>query len=93
MELKEAKKYLEELKPSLAWAEDVEAIDTVLQELEQREIDLTTVHIKGVCDEKSRWRNKIKEKIEEVNQSWFDFLGQRDVDKTIQFLEELLKGE
>ena len=35
MELSEAKKYLEELKPSLAWVEDVEAINTVLQELEK----------------------------------------------------------
>ena len=47
------------------------AIETVLQELEHlqkeneelKSIDLTTVHIKGVCDEKERWRNKIKELI------------------------------
>ena len=47
------------------------AIETVLQELEHlqkeneelKSIDLTTVHIKGVCDEKARWRNKIKELI------------------------------
>ena len=47
------------------------AIETVLQELEHlqkeneelKSIDLTTVHIKGVCDEKERWRNKIREKI------------------------------
>lgn len=40
------------------------AIETVLQSLEEsqkeneklKEIDLTTVHIKGVCDEKARWR-------------------------------------
>lgn len=52
-----------------------EAIETVLQELdllqkeneELKEIDLTTVHIKGVCDEKERWRNKIRGKIEEIN--------------------------
>lgn len=48
-----------------------EAISTVLQEIERlqkeneelKNIDLTTVHIKGVCDEKERWRNKIKELI------------------------------
>lgn len=42
------------------------AIETVLQEIEQREIDLTTVHIKGVCDEKQRWRNEIKKKIQQI---------------------------
>ena len=30
---------------------------------ELKDIDLTTVHIKGVCDEKDRWRNKIRELI------------------------------
>ena len=30
-----------------------------------KEIDLTTVHIKGVCDEKERWRNKIREMLED----------------------------
>ena len=40
-----------------------------IQELQKeneklKEIDLTTVHIKGVCDEKERWRNKIREKID-----------------------------
>lgn len=43
-----------------------------IQELQKeneklKEIDLTTVHIKGVCDEKERWRNKIRELIEELN--------------------------
>ena len=48
-----------------------EAYETVLHELEHlqkeneelKDIDLTTVHIKGVCDEKDRWRNKIRELI------------------------------
>lgn len=36
----------------------------VLKENEElKDIDLTTVHIKGVCDEKDRWRNKIRELI------------------------------
>lgn len=58
--------------------DDVEAMETVLQELDHlqkeneqlqtevnslKEIDLTTVHIKGVCDEKGRWRDKIRELI------------------------------
>ena len=68
-----------------------------------KEIDLTTVHIKGVCDEKERWRNKIKEKIEELEENLKDFeqtdnTGRfsreksRDYDKK-EVLEELLKGE
>ena len=28
-------------------------------------MDLTTVHIKGICDEKERWRNKIREIIKD----------------------------
>jgi hypothetical protein len=54
------------------FVQDLEGIKTVLQELDRlqkeneelKEIDLTTVHIKGVCDEKERWRNKIREKID-----------------------------
>lgn len=49
--------------------------------------------IRAKLEECERWRSKIREKIEEVNQSWFDFLGQRDVDKTIQILQDLLKEE
>ena len=33
---------------------------------ELKNIDLTTVHIKGVCDEKERWRNKLKKKLGEI---------------------------
>lgn len=51
-----------------------QAIEAVLRELyylqkeneELKEIDLTTVHIKGVCDEKERWRNKIRDNIEKI---------------------------
>ena len=59
-----------------------QAISTVLQELERlqkeneelKNMDLTIVHLKGVADEKDRWRNKIrklilnkKQKIQENN--------------------------
>ena len=48
-----------------------DACKVALQQLEHlqkeneelKDIDLTTVHIKGVCDEKERWRNKIKQLI------------------------------
>lgn len=75
MELEEAKEFIKK-----SWLFDTaneniglkEAIETLLQELDRlqkeneklKEIDLTTVHIKGVCDEKERWRNKIRELIE-----------------------------
>ena len=79
-----------------------EDVDTVIQELDRlqkeneelKEIDLTTVHIKGVCDEKERWRNKIREKIEEckkfiIDDEHFSPLHQNDK----ELLEDLLKEE
>lgn len=58
---------------------------------ELKEIDLTTVHIKGACDEKERWRNKIREKIKEYK-NIFD-MGEEWYTKQyiIEVLEELLK--
>lgn len=52
--------------------EDIFAIETVLKALEDykkeneelKNIDLTTVYLKGVADGKERWRNKIREKID-----------------------------
>lgn len=80
----------------------IEDIETVLQELEHlqkeneelKNMDLTTVHIKGVCDEKDRWRNKIREEIKKYKEiiefpyGWVS--GQRYV---IKVLEDLLKEE
>ena len=80
MKLEEAIKQLKDLKKDMKkdtkgsegiFVEDIQAIETVLQELEHlqkeneelKDIDLAIVHIKGVCDEKDRWRNKIKELI------------------------------
>lgn len=40
-------------------------IDRLQKENEElKNIDLTTVYLKGVSDEKERWRNKIREKID-----------------------------
>ena len=71
MKLEEAIKIIKDIDTSDDY-ELQEAYNTVFQELERlqkeneklKEIDLTTVHIKGVCDEKERWRNKIREKID-----------------------------
>ena len=71
MQLEEAIKIIKDI-DTLDDIELQEAYETVLHELEHlqkeneelKDIDLTTVHIKGVCDEKDRWRNKIKEKID-----------------------------
>ena len=67
--------------------QDVQAIETVLKHIEHlqkeneelKNIDLTTVHIKGVCDEKERWRNKIKKQIE---------VWEPELEKTDKKLEE-----
>ena len=56
------------------YIERKEAIETVLQALEElqkeneklKEIDLTTVFMQGACDEKTRWKQKIKKKIQEL---------------------------
>lgn len=41
-------------------------IDRLQKENEElKDIDLTIVHLKGVCDEKERWRNKIREMLED----------------------------
>lgn len=63
-----------------------------------REIDFTTLYMMGVSDGKTKLENKIKEKIEEIKQDkeckyYYSFLEQRDIDKTIEILQELLKGE
>ena len=42
--------------------EELEHLQKENEEL--KNIDLTIVHLKGVADEKDRWRNKIREKIE-----------------------------
>lgn len=80
MKLEEAKERVNKIKENwhdllhekyCYFEDDVEAIETVLQELEHlqkeneelKEIDLTTVYIKGVYDEKDRWREKIDNRI------------------------------
>lgn len=42
--------------------EELEHLQKENEEL--KNIDLTTVYLKGVADEKERWRNKIREKID-----------------------------
>lgn len=46
---------------------------------ELKNIDLTTVHIKGVCDEKERWRNKIRKMIETLEEQEKAELEPKDV--------------
>lgn len=61
---------------------------------ELKEIDLTTVHIKGVCDEKERWRNKIKDLIERLNKN--ELLNKYNYEQmkiAIDILQDLLKEE
>lgn len=100
MFLSEAIKQLESLKEDRKsfLENDAEHDEIFLKDIEAneklKEIDLTTVYIKGACDEKERWRNKIKEKVEEIktNSSQADnsyFMN----DYKLEILEELLEGE
>ena len=76
----------------------IESIEIALKELDRlqkeneelKEIDLTTVHIKGVCDERERWRNKIREKIELIKILRQALYNESNV---ITILQDLLKEE
>ena len=70
--IKNTRRVFEEVGCHTFFDEDLcEAIEHILSDYkrllkeneELKDIDLTTVHIKGVCDEKDRWRNKIRELI------------------------------
>lgn len=66
-------------------------LDRLQKENEKlKEIDLTTVHIKGVCDEKEKWRNKIREKIELIKILRQALYNESNV---ITILQDLLKEE
>lgn len=88
--------------------EYIQAIDVSTSELDrlQKEneklkgIDLTTVYIKGVYDEKDRWRNKIREKIEELKEMLKKTINGElqkytagEICLFLSCLEELLKEE
>ena len=66
------------------------------------EVDLTIPYMQGREDEKTIWRNKIKEKIEEIEKLPLVIVGGRRNGKTLEYgiklgkikaYEELLKGE
>lgn len=73
------------------------------EEIKQlKDIDLTTVHIKGACDEKERWRNKIREKIEKIKEedlelretdSEGDIVTKCEQRAVLNSLQDLLKEE
>ena len=54
--------------------------------------DLTTAYIMGASDEKEKWRNKIKDKIKELeDEGYWDFYEEVDLKKTIKILKDLLE--
>ena len=84
------------------------AIETILQELDrlQKENEIlesckyvdSLEIIRAKREECERWRGKIREKIKEIyedeNSEYYDmFLEQRDIEKTISILKDLLKEE
>lgn len=82
--------------------EDVFAIETFLKAYEElkkeneelKNMDLTTVYLKGVADEKERWRNKIKDLIERLNKN--ELLNKYNYEQmkiAIDILQDLLKEE
>lgn len=98
MELEEAKNWVEDLNFENIDRIEKEAISTILRELERlqkeneelKEIDLTTVHIKGMYDERERWKNKIREKIELIKILRQALYNESNV---ITILQDLLKEE
>lgn len=59
------------------------------KELEE---DYTSVYLKGVYDERDKWKSKIKEKIEELKENgYWNYLEERDLETTIDILKELLE--
>lgn len=79
---------------------NAEKIELQKENEELKDIDLTTVHIKGVCDEKERWRSKIREKIEEyqkeIEKMQYDEFHKHEIplyEHDIEVLQELLKEE
>lgn len=62
------------------------------EENKKLEEDYTSVYLKGVYDERDKWKSKIKEKIEELDKNgYWDYLENRDLEKTISILQELLE--
>ena len=90
---------------------ELESICIVLQALEElqkeneklKEIDLTTVYLQGACDEKTRWRQKIRKKIQQLKiEEKTRLKGKGCFDRCLilseyqhkeNVLQELLKGE
>lgn len=59
-----------------------------------KNIDLTTVYLKGILDEKERWRNKIREKIEKEKTALETCYGRiKYQEGKIEGLQDLLKEE
>lgn len=83
----------------LQW-EDIEAIENLIIEnkklKKQMGKDLDVVYIKGVYDERDKWKNKIKEKIrirKEEKAECKDSNQAKLILREIYILQELIEGE
>ena len=67
----------------------LQAIKNLINRDKELEEDYTSVYLKGIYDERDKWKSKIKEKIEEVNKS----NGYSPVNKILieQVLNSILK--
>lgn len=100
MNLKEAIKQLESLKEDRKsflendaehdemFLKDIEAINTVLQALEDKDLDEANIRADAMLDMDKIWRNKIKEKIEELKVKLEDVSNHREKSKEQEEQEE-----
>ena len=80
--------------------EEKDKIINSIKEYAQQEIDLTTVYMDGIYDERDKWKIKVKKKIEEIiqNSSHFNMISPLNYDKkyyetrfAVDKLQELLE--
>ena len=100
MNLKEDIKQLESLKEDRKsflendaehdemFLKDIEAINTVLQALEDKDLDEANIRADAMLDMDKIWRNKIKEKIEELKVKLEDVSNHREKSKEQEEQEE-----
>lgn len=78
--------------------EELRELQNTRERNKELEEDYTTVYLKGVYDERDKWKNKIKEKIEELDSIYQQEIKQQyngryyhQLSYAIQVLQELLE--
>ncbi len=66
---------------------DIEAIETVLKELEtlkEKELDYTTVYMNGVYDEQAKWKKKIEKYLAEETEKYKVYKKEADKNENLK---------